>query len=60
MEKDLNFITIKDFSLLTGWSIRTCQNVFNLPDFPSSDYGKEKIAEVEAVRKFFEQPRRRN
>jgi len=53
------FLTIKEVVALTGWSIRTVQDLFNIPDFPSCDYGKEKIVEKNAFLKFFDTPRRR-
>lgn len=55
----LRFITIKEFSEITGWAPATVQNLYNRPDFPSCDYGKEKIALLSAVIKYFEVPRRR-
>lgn len=55
----LRFITIKEFSEITGWSSATVQNLYNRPDFPSCDYGKEKIALLSAVIKYFEVPRRK-
>lgn len=55
----LRFITIKEFSEITGWSPATVQNLYNRPDFPSCDYGKEKIALLSAVIKYFEVPRRK-
>ena len=42
----LRFITIEEFSNITGWSIPTVQKLYNRPDFPSTDYGKEKKAEI--------------
>ena len=47
----LKFISIKDLSKMTGWS--TCQRLFNSKNFPSCDFGKEKKAEISAVKKFF-------
>ena len=38
----LKFISIQEFSKITGWSVPTVQNLYNRPDFPSTDYGKEK------------------
>lgn len=56
----LMFLTIKETEKLTGWSNKTVQNLFNRPDFPSCDFGKEKIVEVNAMRNYFSVPRRRN
>lgn len=55
----LQFITVREFAELTGWSIATVQNLFNRKDFPSCNFGKEKIAEINAVREYFKIPRRR-
>lgn len=56
----LNFLTVKDFMKITGWSEPTVQKLFNREDFPSCDFGKEKIAEVGAVINYFSVPRRKN
>lgn len=55
----LKFITIKEFAKASGMNEQTVQHLFNRPDFPSCDFGKSKIAEVEAVKKYFSVPRRR-
>lgn len=55
----LRFITIKEFSKITGWSIPTVQALYNCKDFPSTDYGKEKKAEIHAVVEYFKIPRRK-
>lgn len=55
----LNFISIKDMCKMTSWSEPTIKKLFNRPDFPSCDFGKEKIAEVSAVKKYFSVPRRK-
>lgn len=59
LSKSIAFISIKDFCQITGWSESTVQNLFNRPDFPSCDFGKEKKAEVHAVIKYFSVPRRK-
>ena len=33
--------------------------LYNKKDFPSCDYGREKIAEINAVRNYFSVPRRK-
>ena len=43
----------------TGWSEPTVKNLFNRPDFPSCDFGKEKKAEITAVINYFSVPRRK-
>ena len=55
----IRFITIREFAKITGWSVTTVKHLYNRPDFPSCDYGKEKIAEVSAVVKYFSVPRRK-
>lgn len=58
--KTLKFISIKEFCNLTGWSLKTVQNLYNRKDFPSTNLGKEKKAEVHAIIEYFKIPRRRN
>ncbi len=55
----IQFISIKDFMKLTGWSEKTVQEIYNRPDFPCTDFGKEKKAEVHAVIEYFKVPRRK-
>lgn len=55
----IQFISIKEFSKLTGWSEKTVQELYNKPNFPSTDYGKEKKAEVHAIIDYFKVPRRK-
>lgn len=55
----LRFITIREFMEMSGWSQTTVQQLYNRPDFPSCNYGKEKIAEVHALIKYFSVPRRK-
>lgn len=55
----IQFISIKEFSELTGWSKPIVQELYNKPDFPSTDYGKEKKAEIHAIINYFSVPRRK-
>ena len=55
----IQFVSIKDFMELTGWSEKTVQEIYNKPDFPSTDFGKEKKAEVHAIIEYFKVPRRK-
>lgn len=55
----IQFVSIKEIAAATGWSEGVVQDIFNKDDFPCCDYGKEKKAEVEAVRKWFSVPRRK-
>ena len=55
----LRFISVKEFSEITGWCVPTVQNLYNRPDFPSTNYGKEKKAEIHAIVNYFKVPRRK-
>ena len=55
----LQFISIEDLAKAMNTSIQTAQNYFNMPDFPSTDFPKEKKAEIHAVIDFFSVPRRK-
>lgn len=57
--KDVRFLKMTDVINLTGWSRSTVEKMFNRPDFPSCDYGKEKVVELTAFRKYFSEPRRK-
>lgn len=59
MEK-LTLITIEEFAELAHIGIEKAREIYNMPDFPSCDYGRQKFAEVHAVEKYFSIPRRRN
>lgn len=56
---NLCFVGIKEIVESTGWNKKTVQDLFNRPDFPSTDFGKEKKAEIHAVINYFSVPRRR-
>ena len=47
---NLKFVTIAQLVALTGWSYPSVQKLFNHPDFPTCDFGKEKMAELSAVK----------
>ncbi len=53
------FLSITDVMKMTGWSRPTVEKMFNRPDFPSCDFGKEKIVELTALRDYFSVPRRK-
>lgn len=55
----LCFIGSEELAEYTGWSKKTAQAIFNKPDFPSTDFGKEKKAEIHAVINYFSVPRRK-
>lgn len=52
--KMLNFITIEEFAKLRGCSIKTAQDIFNDSSFPSENYGKTKVVEIEALKKWYQ------
>ena len=56
----IQFVSIREFSQLTGWSLKTVQDLYNRRDFPSTDFGKEKKAEVHAIIEYFKVPRRKD
>ena len=56
----IQFISIKEFSNITGWSEKTVQKLYNRTDFPSTDFGKEKKAEVHAIIEYFKVPRKKD
>ena len=57
--EEIKFFTIKEFAEISGWSIPTVQKLFNSEDFPSCDYGKEKIVEASALKNYFSVPRKK-
>lgn len=57
--KNLKFYNIKEFSKIIGWSEKKVSELYRRPDFPSCDFGKEKVAEINAIRKYFSIPRRK-
>lgn len=59
LSKTLRFLTVKEMCKLTGWGSNTVQELYNRPDFPSCNFGKEKVAEIHAVINYFSVPRRR-
>ena len=58
--KKIHFVTIKEFAKMGGCSIKIAQDIFNLPDFPSEDFGKEKVISIEALRNFYMQKRKKS
>ena len=53
------FYTIEEVVRMTGWSLTTVREMFNREDFPSSNFGKEKKVEREALKEYFKVPRRK-
>lgn len=58
--KKMYFITIKEFAEMRKCSIKIAQDMFNLPDFPSEDFGKEKVVSIEALRNWYMTKRSKN
>ena len=50
--KKLQFISIKELSEMMHCSIKTSQDIFNLPDFPSIDFTKSKIVLIDALKEW--------
>lgn len=51
--KQVHFVTVKELAEMHRCSISTAQTLFNLPDFPSEDFGKEKVVLLEALKNFY-------
>lgn len=51
--KDDLFYSPTDFAELRGCSPETARNIFNSKDFPSEDFGKEKVALGSAIREWY-------
>ncbi len=58
-DKILKFVDIEQVMKATGFSKKTVQDLFKDPEFPTCNYGKKQIAEVNAVIKYFSSPRRK-
>lgn len=54
---DNMFYTPTEFAKLRNCSVQTALNIYNLSDFPSENYGKEKVALGSAIRKWYSQRR---
>ena len=50
---EVRFYTPADIMNMTGWSENTVLKLFNDPKFPSSDFGRNKIIEADALRRYF-------
>ena len=60
MELDDNvFYTPTEFSKIRKCSVPTALNIYNLKDFPSEDYGKEKVALGSAIREWYSKKRKK-
>ena len=55
--KDNIFYTPTQFAELRGCNDDTARTIFNLKDFPSENYGKEKVALGSAIREWYKSKR---
>nr|DAY63159.1 MAG TPA: Pyocin activator protein PrtN [Caudoviricetes sp.] len=55
--KDDVFYSPTEFAELRGCSIDTARAIFSVNDFPSEDYGKEKVALGSAIREWYRKKR---
>lgn len=51
--QDNYFYTPTEFSKLRKCSLPTALSIYNSQDFPSEDYGKEKVALGSAIREWY-------
>lgn len=58
--KMLQFITIGEFARLRNCSIKTAQDIYNDSSFPSENYGKQKVAELQAIKEWYQVKRDKN
>lgn len=55
--QDDMFYTPTTFSQLRGCSVPTALEIYNSKDFPSEDYGKEKVALGSSIREWYKTKR---
>ena len=53
------FYSIKDVAKMLNWAEKTTQELFNRSDFPSTNIGKEKKVERQALIEYFKVARKR-
>lgn len=51
------FYTPTKFAKLRNCSVQTALNIYNLSNFPSENYGKEKVALGSAIREWYKNKR---
>lgn len=56
---DNKFYTPTEFSQLRHCSLPIALNIYNLKDFPSENYGKEKVALGSAIREWYSKKRKK-
>lgn len=57
--KDDRFYSPTEFADLRGCSLPTAQEIFNSKDFPSENFGKEKVALGSAIREWYSKKRKK-
>lgn len=55
--QDNTFYTPSDFAKLRNCSVPTALSIYNLQDFPSENFGKEKVALGSAIREWYSKKR---
>lgn len=53
LNREFRFLTVENVMELTGYSKPTVLAIFNRPDFPACDYGKNKIVFLPAFYDYF-------
>lgn len=53
LSSEVHFYTIDQLTEMLGWSLATVQKLFNDPNFPSADFGKNKVVESHALIEYF-------
>lgn len=53
ISSEVHFYTIQDLQKETTWSESTLQRLFNNPEFPAADFGRNKIVESHALIYYF-------
>lgn len=56
LKNQMRFLTTADVQKLTGLSMPTVLAIFNRPDFPVCDYGRNKIVFAPAFYEYFMKP----
>ena len=57
---DVKFYSIPELQKMTGWSEKTVQKLFNDPEFPATDLGRNKLVEAHALINYFSKRRSKN
>lgn len=57
---EVKFYSIADIQKMTGWSEKTVQKLFNDPEFPATDLGRNKLVEAHALINYFSKRRSKN